>query len=277
MPNYNYETHNMPDPLLPFIFHRRFEVQCRDKLPNWHENIEILQATEGEGYVRCGTECTPFSAGDLFVVNGDTLHGIGTESKLAYRCLIVDNSFFTANGIPIQSLRFQSVIRDPGLYSLMEDIALAYSRLDSADFRTVLAIRAGVLQLLQALCQSYITLGAAPPSNEQVKKAIIYIRRHLSEPITLDILAQHVGTGKFHLSRQFKAFTGKTVVQTVNLIRCTEAQRLLEGGMRVGEVAAACGFDNLSYFSRTFKALTGKLPSQHLRDHHSLVDFAGQP
>jgi len=260
MPNYRYETHKMPDPLLPFIYHRRFDVQEPDKYPNWHENIEFLQAVEGEGHVRCGGECHPFRAGELFVINADTLHGIGTSSRLVYRCLIVDNSFFLANGIPVDTLRFQNVIRDKSLYALFDAVSQAYSG-DREDFRTVLDIRAAVLQLLQALCHSYITLGASSPSDDHVKKAIAYIRSHLSQPITLEQLAAHVGIGKFHLSRRFKAFTGKTVVQTVNLMRCTEARRLMERGMAVGAAAASCGFENLSYFTRTFKSLMGCLPS----------------
>ena len=263
MAQYRYETHKMPDPLLPFIYHPRFEMRHRDKYPNWHENIELLQATEGAGYIRCGTECFPFSEGDLFIVNADTLHSIGTDSHLVYRCLIVDNSFFISNGIPVASLHFQNSIRDDRLYSLFSTIAQAYAEYDSTDFRTVLAIRAGVLQLLQELCRSYITMDVAQPSNEHIKKAIVYIRNHLSDSITIDSIARHVGISKFHLSRQFKLFTGKTIVQTINLMRCAEAQRLIEGGMQVGEAAANCGFDNLSYFTRTFKALIGKLPSQY--------------
>lgn len=262
MAQYRYETHKMPDPLLPFIYHRRFEVRHLDKFPNWHENIELLQATEGDGYIRCGTECVPFSQGELFIINADTMHSIGTRNRLVYRCLIVDNSFFAANGIPVQTLTFQNVVRSSHVYNLFDAVAQAYAEYDDSDFRTVLAIRAGVLQLLQALCRDYITIRSAPPSNEHVKKAMIYIRQNLSAPLSLDDIARHVGTSKFHLSRQFKLFTGKTVVQTINLMRCTDAQRLMEGGMRVGEAASGCGFDNLSYFTRTFKALMGKLPSE---------------
>jgi len=43
-----YETHKMPHPMLPFIYHRRFELVQRQITPNWHENIELLQCTEGE-------------------------------------------------------------------------------------------------------------------------------------------------------------------------------------------------------------------------------------
>lgn len=262
MANYRYETHRMPDPLLPFIYHRRFEVRQQDKLPNWHENIELLQAVDGSGYVRCGTQCVPFSAGELFVINADVLHGIGSDERLVYRCLIVDNSFFTANGIPVETLYFQNVIREKAVYRLFDAVTMAYDRYDGADFRTVLAIRAGVLQLLQALCDGYITHRPAAVSNEYVKEAIGYLRRNLAAPISLDRVAAHVGLSKYHLARQFRLHTGKTMVQTVNLMRCTEAQRLMEGGMSVSAAAAACGFENLSYFTRTYKVLMGKLPSQ---------------
>ena len=261
MVTYRYETHKMPDPLLPFIYHRRFEIHCRDNQPNWHENIEILQAIEGNGYAYCGGESVSFSAGQLLVINADTLHSFGTEGRLVYRCLIVDNSFFLANGIPVGTLQFQQLIQSEQVFALFDRVADAYAGYNSADFRTVLAIRSCVLQLLQALCADHITVGTAQNSNEQVKRAIVYIRKHLSDPLTLDSIADHVGMSKFHLARQFKVYTGKTVVQTVNLMRCTEAQRLMEGGMRVGAAAASCGFDNLSYFTRTFKRLMGALPS----------------
>lgn len=260
MSEYRYETHQMPDPLLPFIYHRQFVVCSHAKYPNWHENIELLQILEGSGYVRCGVEDFPVKAGDLFVVNADTMHSIGAQERLVYRCLIVDNSFFTENGIPIQTISFQNVIRDGRSFDLFQAIADAY-RDRSEDFRCVLAIRAGVLQLLQALCANYISPRKASDSSEHTKTAITYIRQHLSSPLTLDAIADHVGISKYHLAHRFKLFTGKTVVQTVNLMRCTEAQRLMEDGMSVSAAAASCGFENLSYFTRTFKALMGRLPS----------------
>ena len=260
MSEYRYETHKMPDPLLPFIYHRQFVVRSHAKFPNWHENIELLQILEGSGYVRCGVEDIPVKAGDLFVINADTMHSIGAQEHLVYRCLIVDNSFFLSNGVPIQDISFQSVITDHQLYARFDAVAEAYHD-RCEDFRSVLAIRAAVLQLLQGLCTDYITPRKAPDANEHTKKAMAYIRQHLSEPLTLDAIADHVGISKYHLAHRFKLFTGKTVVQVIKLMRCVEAQRLLEGGMSVSAAAASCGFENLSYFTRTFKALMGKLPS----------------
>lgn len=262
MATYRYETHNMPDPMLPFIYHRRFEIHRRDNQPNWHENIEILQAIEGSGFVHCGGETVSFSAGQLLVINADTLHSICTEGRLVFRCLIVDNSFFLANGIPVGTLRFQPLIQNPQAFMCFDTIVNAYAAYDSEDFRTVLDIRTAVLQLLKVLCRDHITIGTTQTANEQIKKAIVYIRTHLSEALNLDRIAEHVGISKFHLSRQFKLHTGNTIVQAIKLMRCTEAQRLMEGGMSVSAAAASCGFENLSYFTRTYKDLLGVLPSQ---------------
>ena len=107
-----YEIHKMPHSDLPFIFHQRFELNVQEKSPNWHENIELLQATEGEGYVLCGAEKLPLTSQTVVVVNADTLHYVGTDSHLVYRCLIIDNSFFNSNGVPIHTLYFNPLLND---------------------------------------------------------------------------------------------------------------------------------------------------------------------
>lgn len=259
-----YETHKMTHPVLPFIYHRRFELTCRENAPNWHENIELLQATEGSGYVLCGAEKLPLNSDTVVVVNADTLHCIGTDYHLAYRCLIIDNSFFSANGVPIRSLYFQSLLRSPEASSLLKAIAQSYAVYTPEDFRCILSIRSLALQLVQLLCQHYTVQRPDNPANEHVKKAMVYLRQNFSVPISLDALAKTVGISKYHLARQFKLFTGKTVVQTINRIRCTEACRLIEGGMSVSAAAATCGFDNLSYFTRTYKKYLGNLPSEQM-------------
>ena len=259
-----YETHNMPHPLLPFIFHRRFEVTSRNKHPNWHENIEILQAMDGDGYAICGARQLPLNPDTLVIVNADTLHNIVTNSRLVYRCFIIDNSFFLSNGVPIGSLYFQELVTDPKIRRLFDAVALAYEQFSTEDYRSVLTIRTAALQLVQALCRDCTTHRPEQPDNERIKQAVTYLRKHFSDPISLDEISRAVGISKFHLSRQFKLLTGNTVVQTLNLIRCTEARRRIEEGTPINAAATDCGFENLSYFTRTFKKYLGTLPSEHV-------------
>ena len=263
MLNYKYETHIIKDPLLPFIFRPQDQHTNRACPTNWHENIELLHCTAGAGYVKCGIEDFAFSQGDIFVVNADVPHSVGSNESITYRCLIIHNSFFAENGIPIAELAFAPLIRNPSLAADFEAVADAYSRLCGGGICAAADIRYGVLGLIRKLCAHYTAPKKAElsQSGAYVKKALSYIRQNISQTITLDAVAQHVGISKYHLSREFKIYTGKTIIHTVNLIRCTEAKRLMEGGMHVSDAAAACGFENLSYFTRMFKKLLGCPPS----------------
>ena len=264
MKDYKYENHVMPEPKLPFIFHPRYTQRKHSSLANWHVNIELLHCLEGSGFVRCGMTCTEFTPGDIFVVNPDTPHCIGSEESVSYRCLIIDSEFCENNGIPVGQLAFTTLIRDAQLRQMYEDVFAAYEKRDDGALFAVADIRYGVLGLLRHLCKNHARVvgrESRSDGDRYVKKAIGFIREHLGKPISLDTVAAHTGISKYHLSRQFKAYTGSSVIVTVNQIRCTEARRLIEGGMSVSEAAAVCGFENLSYFTRSFKKCFGCVPS----------------
>ena len=110
------------------------------------------------------------------------------------------------------------------------------------------------------------TQSATPHRGELVKTAVIYIRKHLTEPLALDAIAEHTGVNKHYLSRLFKQVLGKTVFETVRVLRCNEAKRRIEEGMPVAQAAHSCGFENLSYFTRTFKKYYNILPSHCRRE-----------
>jgi len=263
MDQFIYETHKIQNPQLPFIFHPIFVRSSPCHRINWHENIEFLYCTDGEGYVRCGSDHNAFRKGELFVVNADTIHSIGSDSAVTYQCLIIDQSFFVENGIPVSGLYFQSRICDEETSRLFTAIARAYEAFNESDRFAVAEIRFFVLAFLRQLCRHYLIAHPGSPAHTdpRVKEALVYIRNHFRQPIALDTLAIHTGLSKYHLSRRFKEATGKTIVETVNLTRCTEAKRLIEKGLSVSAAAISSGFDNLSYFSRTYKRLLGELPS----------------
>lgn len=266
MENYIYETHQWEDSLLPFIFHRDFSVVRHHCPLNWHENIELLYCVSGQGQIRCGTENASFVPGDLYVVNPDLPHCVYSDTSVIYHCLIIDNAFLRSNGIKTP-VYFQPMIRDDRFGVLFDELKNAFDRYFQKKPYASLDIRHLVLSLLQILCAEF---SADTPqqensvANELVKKVLLYIRKNMTAAISLDEVADYVGISKHHLSRSFKAVTGKTIIEMVNLIRCTEAKRLIESGTQVSSAATACGYGNLSYFSRTFQKIFGKLPSAFL-------------
>lgn len=268
MRSYFYETHIMKNPLLPFIFHKDTTVY-RNNISNWHENIEILVGVSGEGYIQYDTEQFSFSAGEIIVINSDCLHATRSDTQLIYHCLIIDKTFCESNGIATSDICFQKLIRDPKLNKTFQLVVDSFDNYEkNTDPFSVAQVRYRVLGFLCQLCQDHIVepeISTASISSERVKKAIVYIRQHLSESISLQQISDHVGISKYHLSREFKTNTGSTVFDTINLIRCAEAKRLIEQGMSVSSAAISCGFENLSYFSRTFKKHFGDLPSHYLQ------------
>jgi AraC-like DNA-binding protein len=81
--------------------------------------------------------------------------------------------------------------------------------------------------------------------------------------LRLEEIAGVAGLSRTHFSRVFKKEMGVGVSEYVNQIRCERASDLLSrGGMNAAEVAEACGFSDHSYFTRVFKRITGKTPSE---------------
>lgn len=260
-----YEPHIMPDPLVPFIFHTDTCVSGIASAYNWHTNIEILMCIEGEGNISCDGIEYFFSAGEIFVINSNMMHGTRSDSKLKYHCLILDRDFCSSHGIPTDTLRFKEKLKDEELNACFCEIEKAFSRKD--DFRAS-AIQFAVLGFLIRLREKYLVRERTEDDTEQnvaeerIKCAMVFIRQNLKNKLSLEEIASFAGVSKYHFSREFKRRIGQTVFEYINITRCKEAKRLISEGMTVSEAAQTCGFENMSYFSRTYKEYMGLLPSE---------------
>lgn len=78
---------------------------------------------------------------------------------------------------------------------------------------------------------------------------------HLQEVADVAIMSKEA------FCRFFKERTGKTFTEFLNQIRIQEACKLLlETDLSISEIAFQVGFQNLSYFNRTFRKLQGVTP-----------------
>ena len=86
-----------------------------------------------------------------------------------------------------------------------------------------------------------------------------YIRRHYSEDVSLEEVAEACGVSSYYLSRQFRVEQGKNFVEYLTEVRMTAAVQLaLETHLSVKEIAERTGYSNPTYFCRVFKKYTGK-------------------
>ena len=201
----------------------------------------------------------------MVIINSNVLHSSRTEGQLEYHCLIVDSDFLVGNGIKVSDIEFESIIRSKEAARIYEDVVEEI--LSQKEYR-VTAIRMQVLSLVLHLVREHATGKATEKKSrleteENIKIAIGFMKSNFARKLTLEDIAAEVGLSKYYLAHEFKKATGMTVVNFLNVIRCRNAKKLLlKRKYSVRDVAVQCGFENASYFSKTFKNVMGYLPSE---------------
>jgi AraC-like DNA-binding protein len=234
---------------------------------NWHKNIEILLVNDGVGYIQYGTSNLPVSAGDVVIVGSEELHRPWSDTCMIYSFVIIDESFCAENGLDTQSLSFDKVLRDTAtreLFITLGNTARAYAA--SPEPLNVARYRAAVLSLLINIISEHSEkkkeqCKRESAGEEYVKRVIEHINSSYASTIDLESLSSMCGVTKYHLAREFKRLTGQTVFGYVGTLRCSKAEYLLSNGKSVTDTALECGFESISYFSRTYKRLMGVSPS----------------
>ncbi len=98
-------------------------------------------------------------------------------------------------------------------------------------------------------------------TSRQLKRVTDFLLEHLSEDLSLEVLAAQSGFSAYHFARLFRQATGESPHQFVLRQRIEHAQRLLdEADLPLAQVAAACGFANQSHFTQVFKRYLGYTP-----------------
>jgi AraC-like DNA-binding protein len=258
-----YEQHEHPDPQFPIIFH--LDTHC--DAVHWHESIELLYFVEGNSMVLSNMIHYPVSAGDIAVINCDNIHKVFLEhATCRYYCLIVDKSFCDELNIAVEALQFNPVIRDNTANEWMKRIVIEME--NTADFYQQ-AVKAAVIGLLVHLCRyqlssnTFMVNGRDGCQTAMVKASIGIIRQRYKQPLSVDDICDRIGFSKYYFCRIFKEYTGKTVVDYINFLRCSNARSLIRSGAHnVSESAFLSGVPNLSYFSKLYKRHMGVSPSE---------------
>ena len=99
------------------------------------------------------------------------------------------------------------------------------------------------------------------PAQEHLTRALAYIERHLSEPLTVPQIAAAVGVSHNHLTRLFTAGPGLTVVGYLRRRRIEHARQLLvHSTMSISAIASTVGIPDLQAFNKACRTVTGLGP-----------------
>lgn len=94
----------------------------------------------------------------------------------------------------------------------------------------------------------------------------LYIASHLCEDLSVGTLCNKYGLSQTALYQLFKRSFGASVVQIIRNERIEKAKELLKNErISISEVAQQVGIPDANYFTRTFKAVTGKTPKEYAK------------
>lgn len=102
-----------------------------------------------------------------------------------------------------------------------------------------------------------------------VQRARHYIDEQFAQGVSLTELAAHVSLSPYYLLRVFCAEVGMPPYTYLESVRIRHAQRLIEVGQPLAEVAVEVGFSSQSHLTHHFKQIIGVTPGQYAQQFRS--------
>lgn len=259
---------------------------------HWHKEWELIRIIKGSFTIHADDQEFTAHAGDCLLLRDSMLHG-GTPSDCVYDCLVFDlHSLFRSFELikkylrPIYRMEILPDIlykyeESPSIYTLvselmeanaaaMQDTSSAFPLSDCHELITVSCLGNLFARILQSGCYTTNQKEAIHSAHRigQIKSVLEYIEQQYQSEITLDALAEVAGMNPKYFCRIFKEITQQTPMDYVIFFRIEQAAKLLSTtDLSVIETGLECGFNDCSYFIRTFKRLKNMTPNQYRKNN----------
>lgn len=113
----------------------------------------------------------------------------------------------------------------------------------------------------------------SPRRRRDLTDLLNHIERNRTRAMSLHEAAEYLSVSASHLSKKFKAVTGRNFVAYVTEKRVERAKMMLTcTEMPILKIAVELDFHQVNYFSRVFKANTGVSPSEYRREYSGQAD-----
>ena len=262
-----YESRNFLKESQPFSLKTDIMTPSSNKYVHKHREIEIIMGISGTGSVIADLKTLPVNMGEIVVINPNTVHYVISDNVFKYYYLIIDTEFLMSNGIDLSSCYVEEHIDDKTLTQLLMKLSREYEIDD--EYKNFM-LRNCIIEIMIHIFRYHIVADISPEKDSKtylkIKHTINYIKTHFKSDLSLDDLANEAGLSKYHFCREFKKATALTPVEFINRTRCEYARNLLESKKySVSEIGEICGFSTSAHFSRTFKKIFGKYPSDYVK------------
>lgn len=259
---------------------------------HWHEEIEFLVITKGEGSIQLDGRMYPVKENDICLIPSNQLHFLTCpeQKPLDFFAIVFHPDFLrSVSGDTIQKKYLEPLFSGSADCSLLHaDATLQLSR-PQTDAAWELSLLQCLNQIRQAfhakehayelfikvrlleafhLLATHTVPDISPVENSSAHQIVLaksmmeYFRANYDSEITLSQLEKTFHLSKGHICRLFKTMTHMTPFSYLNYYRIQQSVEFLEhSDDEISLIATKCGFNNISYYNRTFRKYMHMTPS----------------
>ena len=246
---------------------------------HWHTQCEIIKILEGEFSLILNDEKILSKAGDILFIHDGVVHG-GTPINCVYECIVFDMSLLLKKNITCTKLLSDIINHNKVIDTIISghnkhiEICCNYlfEVINSKEPGFELIVQGSLYNLLGMILRTglyktkSISTKRSSTSLQQLKTVLTLLEEKFSEPLTLEDLSKSVGMTPKYFCRFFHQMTNKTPIEYLNYYRVDVAcELLLTKDVCITDVALDCGFNDVSYFIKTFKKYKGITPKQYIK------------
>ena len=250
---------------------------------HWHCNFEIIHVISDEITVSINDNEYIVKEGEYIFINSGFMHSISAKVHAApvYESISFDFKILERNTPDIMQSVIQGLSNQHKMVSPMLDRICCKMFVEivntlkelfrlasnyTPDVETYAIVNLYLL-FADLYANNFILEGPDKNNNDFtiIKRVINYIEENYNSHITLDDLSTVANLSSKYLCRFFKKYTNKTPINYLNAFRLERACLMLDNGTKsVTEIAFDCGFNDLSFFIKSFREQKGFSPTKYI-------------
>ena len=276
------ETKHHGTPELPIELYRINRDHPKyEMVLHWHSAIEIIRVTKGQLDVSLDAQAYKAESGDILISNSETIHGAIPHEGCEYECIVFHpDEIITGENSCTRFIKelldgsthlceYISHNSSPGIERIVNELSLRMQNKDDGyDFAVISLIYGFFSAVIGEKLYERKKQNPHERDFAKLKSAIEFMRDNYAKDIRLSDIAAVSDISAKYFCRFFKKMTDKTPIEYLVDYRIARASKMLiSGNMPVTEIALSCGFNDLSYFIKTFKRYKGVSPLKFRSDH----------
>jgi AraC-like DNA-binding protein/mannose-6-phosphate isomerase-like protein (cupin superfamily) len=264
----------------PFSIYHIANVKRSFQIPvHWHDEFEIIYVKSGFLTVSISGENYIGKPGDAFVVSPGNLHFMGSQTgnvdyftflfPLKYISFRTDDILDDKLLEPLNSghLMISPEIEDTVKEQCEQLVEIYGAKKEESQSKITAQIKTKIILLqfiLELWKKGFIVENDTGGKNTVEKEMVSYIQQNFTGKILLKEFGEQFHLSEKYISRYFKEHFHITISQYVTYLRLEHAKQLLQDtDIPVTEVAMQSGYQNVSYFIRSFKKTYGMSPLKY--------------